>query len=142
MKKCPVFARIVALVLMSQLFMSCFGYRPLERNQRSKPIAEIVKKISINKLHMVKLTTGITIKIKIKRVDDEAIYGTLYQKDIFGVEQRYENDKVLISNVNNIKVRKIGIPRTVLAFGVIPITTVAIIAMATAVGEIQFVLAN
>ncbi|MEK6780131.1 MAG: hypothetical protein AABY93_00395 [Bacteroidota bacterium] len=91
---------------------------------------------------MVKLTTGITIKIKIKRVDDEAIYGTLYQKDIFGVEQRYENDKVLISNVNNIKVRKIGIPRTVLAFGVIPITTVAIIAMATAVGEIQFVLAN
>ena len=92
---------------------------------------EIIKKVKINKLHMIKLKTGVSVKIKIKSVDDESIYGTLYQKDIYGVEQRYENDRILISNIDDIKVRKIYGPGVGLAIA-IPTTAIAV-ALAAAI---------
>ena len=111
---------------MSQLVMSCFSYKPLVKKQSSKSIYEIIEKVNINKLHMVKLKTGVSVKIKIKSVDDESIYGILYQNDIYGVEQRYENDRILISNIDDIRVRKIYGPGVGLAIA-IPTTAIAIV---------------
>lgn len=100
---------VIMLVLMSQLFISCFSYKPLVKKQSSKSMTEIVGKAKINTLHMVKLKTGVSVKIKIKGVDDESIYGTLYQKDAMGAEHLYENDIIDISSIDDIKVRKVAI---------------------------------
>lgn len=91
--------------------MSCFAYRPLVKDQSSKSMDEVVEKIATNKTHTIKLKTGITVKMKIERVDDKNIYGTLFQKDVNGNEHRYENDSISISNIEepmNLEIAKIA----------------------------------
>ena len=103
--------KIIILIFISQLIMSCFAYRPLVKDQSSKSMDEVVEKIATNKTHTIKLKTGITVKMEIERVDDKNIYGTLFQKDIDGGEHRYENDSILISTIEepmNLEIAKIA----------------------------------
>ena len=103
--------KIIILIFISQLIMSCFAYRPLVKDQSSKSMDEVVEKIATNKTHTIKLKTGITVKMEIERVDDKNIYGTLFQKDIDGHEHRYENDSILISTIEepmNLEIAKIA----------------------------------
>ena len=103
--------KIIILIFISQLIMSCFAYRPLVKDQSSKSMDEVVEKIATNKTHTIKLKTGITVKMKIERVDDKNIYGTLFQKDVNGNEHRYENDSISISNIEepmNLEIAKIA----------------------------------
>ena len=103
--------KIIILIFISQLIMSCFAYRPLVKDQSSKSMDEIVGKIAINKTRMIKLKTGITVKMEIERVDDKNIYGTLFQKDVNGNEHRYENDSISISTIEepmNLEIAKIA----------------------------------
>lgn len=76
---------------------------------------------------MIKLKTGITVKMKIERVDDKNVYGTLFQKDIKGVEHSYENDSILISTIEDIKVKKLNAATAL--FLIIPLTAIAFSSM-------------
>ena len=120
MKTFPALSiKLIMLISMSQLVMSCFSYKPLVKKQSSKSMDEIIKKVNINKLHMVKLKTGVSVKIKIKRVDEENIYGTLYQKDAMGAAHLYENEIIDISNIDDIKVRKVAIGAIVIPIALV-----------------------
>ncbi len=120
MKNFPALSiKLIVLISVSQLVSSCFSYKPLVKNQSSKSMDEIIKKVSINKLHMVKLKTGVSVKIKIKRVDEENMYGTLYQKDARGAVHLYENDTIDISIINDIKVRKVAIGAIVIPIAIV-----------------------
>lgn len=92
-----------------------------------EPMNLEIAKIASNKLYMIRLKTGITVKMKIERVDDKNVYGTLFQKDIKGVEHSYENDSILISTIEDIKVKKLNAATAL--FLIIPLTAIAFSSM-------------
>jgi len=129
---------LVAMLLlgMTQPFVGCYSYKPTMAPTADPAMrrSELVKRVTPGRHYEIALNDGKKVKMKVSTITAEAIFGAIVLKDADG-ERLYspmgkaitdQNYRVLLSEVADIRERKMSGGRTAVVIAVPSVAVVAI----------------